>query len=359
MMLKIATIIGARPQFVKAAPVSRILRQTHNEFLIHTGQHYDGNMSQLFFDELGIPHPDINLGIGSGPHGEQTGKMMVALEKVLLEQKPDLVLIYGDTNSTLAGAVVASKLLLPVAHVEAGLRSFNRTMPEEINRILADRVSELLFCPTQTAMQHLAAEGIAQGVHLTGDVMYDAAIRFGELAKQKNSVLQRLQVEPQNYLLATCHRPQNTDLRENLASIVNAFIESGEQVIFPVHPRTRVFLEQFGLADRLREAERVRLLEPVGFLEMIQLEQNAKKILTDSGGVQKEAYFYGVPCITLREETEWVETVADGWNLLVGADKNKILSAIAGFHPSQPQSRHYGDGHASEKIAEIIRDWRS
>lgn len=359
MMLKIATIIGARPQFVKAAPVSRILRQTHNEFLIHTGQHYDGNMSQLFFDELGIPHPDINLGIGSGPHGEQTGKMMVALEKVLLEQKPDLVLIYGDTNSTLAGAVVASKLLLPVAHVEAGLRSFNRTMPEEINRILADRVSELLFCPTQTAMQHLAAEGIAQGVHLTGDVMYDAAIRFGELAKQKNSVLQRLQVEPQNYLLATCHRPQNTDLRENLASIVNAFIESGEQVIFPVHPRTRVFLEQFGLADRLRETERVRLLEPVGFLEMIQLEQNAKKILTDSGGVQKEAYFYGVPCITLREETEWVETVADGWNLLVGADKNKILSAIAGFHPSQPQSRHYGDGHASEKIAEIIRDWRS
>ena len=357
-MLNIATIIGARPQFVKAAPVSRILRQTHNEFLIHTGQHYDDNMSQLFFDELGIPHPDINLDIGSGPHGEQTGKMLVALEKVLLQQKPDLVLIYGDTNSTLAGAVVAGKLLLPVAHVEAGLRSFNRTMPEEINRILADRVSELLFCPTQTAVQHLAAEGIAQGVHLTGDVMYDAALRFGELAEEKNSVLQRLQVEPQNYLLATCHRPQNTDLRENLESIVSAFIESGEQVIFPVHPRTRVFLEQFGLTDRLRGTERVRLIEPVGFLEMIQLEQNAKKILTDSGGVQKEAYFYGVPCITLREETEWIETVIDGWNLLVGADKSKILSAIAGFHPSQPQSRHYGDGHAGEKIAEIIHDWR-
>lgn len=352
--MKIVTIVGARPQFIKAAPVSRQVRKNHSEYLVHTGQHYDDNMSRLFFDELGIPVPDINLEIGSGPHAKQTGEMMVRIEEVLLEQKPDMVMVYGDTNSTLAGAIAAAKLNLPVAHVEAGLRSFNRHMPEEINRILTDKISNLLFCPTVTAVKHLEAEGITEGVHLTGDVMLDAALHFGRLAEEKESVLQKLGIKPKDYVLATCHRPQNTDVKEILEAIVEAFMESGETVIFPVHPRTVGFLKKFNLMERISGQDKLRLIEPVGYLEMIQLEKNAKKILTDSGGVQKEAYFYQVPCITMRPETEWTETVEDGWNVLVGSDKEKILDALANFSPDHAQNNHYGDGTASQKIAQLL-----
>lgn len=355
--MQILTIVGARPQFIKAAPVSRALRARHNEYLVHTGQHYDDNMSRLFFDELGIPAPDVNLEIGSGPHAEQTGKMMIALEKLILAIKPDCVMVYGDTNSTIAGSLAASKVGVPVVHVEAGLRSFNRAMPEEINRIMTDKISNVLLCPTVTAVRHLQNEGITAGVFLTGDVMYDAALYFGELAEQKQSVLEKLGLQPKSFLLATCHRPQNTDDKETLTGIIDAFIKSGVKIVFPVHPRTRTFLNKYGLLDKIARNNNLKLIEPVGYLEMIQLEKHAAKILTDSGGVQKEAYFYQVPCITMRPETEWVETIADGWNVLTGSDQTKILQAIADFAPHHSQTSHYGDGKSSEKIARILTEY--
>jgi len=352
--MKIVTIVGARPQFIKAAPVSAALRKNYQEVLVHTGQHYDQNMSQLFFEELEIPAPDVNLEIGSGPHGRQTGQMLVAIERVLLAEKPDWVLVYGDTNSTLAGAVAASKLNIPIAHVEAGLRSFNRTMPEEINRILTDRISSLMFCPTETAVRHLQHEGLDKGVHLTGDVMYDAALYFAGMAEQKSTALQANHLAPKSFILATVHRAQNTDEQATLTRIVEALLECGENVVLPVHPRTRGFLQKYNLLEKIEASATLRLLEPVGYLDMIRLEQNARCIVTDSGGVQKEAYFFQTACITLREETEWSETVSDGWNLLVGTDKRKILDAIACFKPDRPQSRHYGDGRASAAISRIL-----
>jgi len=352
--MKIMTIVGARPQFVKAAPVSRALRKIGEEFLLHTGQHYDANMSQLFFDELEIPAPDLNLEIGSGPHGLQTGQMLVAIEKALMAQQPDWVLVYGDTNSTLAGAVAAAKLNIPIAHVEAGLRSFNRLMPEEINRILTDRISALLFCPTRTAVTHLADEGIRSGVHWTGDVMYDAALHFAALAEIKSTVLQKLALQPRSYVLATVHRAQNTDEPAALSRIMGALLESGQTIVFPVHPRTAGFLRKYGLMEKMTASGRIRLLEPVGYLDMICLEKNARRIVTDSGGVQKEAYFFQTPCVTLREETEWSETVDDGWNVLTGTDPQKIVRAVTSFNPTRPQGRHYGDGRAADRIAEIL-----
>ncbi|HOT98416.1 MAG TPA: UDP-N-acetylglucosamine 2-epimerase (non-hydrolyzing) [bacterium] len=354
MSLKIVTIVGARPQFIKAAPVSRALRREHQEYLLHTGQHYDRNMSQLFFEELQIPEPDLNLEIGSGAHGEQTAQMLVGIERVLQEQKPDRVLVYGDTNSTLAGALAAAKLNIPVDHIEAGLRSFNMTMPEEINRILTDRISALLFCPTAAAVAHLRREGITAGVHLTGDVMFDAALHFASLAEVQSTILKRLDVAAGAYLLVTCHRPQNTDHPAALSAIVSALVASQERVIFPVHPRTRGFLQRDGLMDRLKSCERITLIDPVGYLDMIQLEQHARLVVTDSGGVQKEAFFFHVPCVTLREETEWVETVADGWNRLTGANAERILAAIQTFTPPAGQQAHYGDGHASEAIVRLL-----
>ncbi len=357
MSLQIVTIVGARPQFIKAAPVSAQLRQYHQEYLVHTGQHYDANMSQLFFDELGIPAPDVNLEIGSAPHGEQTAQMLSAIEKILSSQKPDVVLVYGDTNSTLAGALAAAKLNIPVAHVEAGLRSFNRAMPEEINRILTDRMADTLFCPTQTAVAHLHNEGMTAGVFLSGDVMYDAALHFAEMAKDKSDILQQLQLNERSFILATCHRPQNTDSADALRAIVAALIDCQEPVVFPVHPRTRGFLRHSGLLESLQQNRHIAMIEPVGYLDMIQLEQHAKKVVTDSGGVQKEAYFFKTPCITLRDETEWVETVEDGWNVLVGADYEKIIAAIKHFTPPQQQNDHYGDGHAAEKIARHLQEF--
>jgi UDP-GlcNAc3NAcA epimerase len=350
--MKVVTVVGARPQFVKAAPVSRILREKHNEVLVHTGQHYDYGMSQVFFDELGLPEPDVNLGVGSGSHGRQTGEMLVGLEKVLQSERPDRVLVYGDTNSTLAGALAAVKLRVPVAHVEAGLRSFNRTMPEEHNRVLADHCSDLLFCPTQTAVDNLRHEGIAQGVHLVGDVMVDAALQHGAVARQSSTLLEDLGLAGQEFALATIHRPYNTDDPARLEQILAALAALDLPVVFPVHARTRDHLAQMG--NPQSKIRNLRSMDPLGYLDMLALEQAASLILTDSGGVQKEAYFFGVPCVTLRPETEWVETVAAGWNRLAWGDTTGILKAARGPWPSKPPHPIFGDGHAAERIVAIL-----
>jgi len=347
--MKVASVVGARPQFIKAAPVSAVLRKQHTEVLIHTGQHYDDEMSAAFFRSLRIPEPDYNLGVGSGAHGEQTGRMLVELERVLIADRPDAVLVYGDTNSTLAGALAASKLHLPLAHVEAGLRSHNRHMPEEINRVVADHLSALLFCPTQTAVENLAAEGIRAGVHLVGDVMYDVALATAQEARQRDT-LKRLGVAAKDYLLCTVHRPSNTDDPHSLRAIVEALGACGRRVVFPVHPRTRKVIGELGLAL----GPNVTATEPLDYLDFQCLLMEAAKVLTDSGGVQKEAYFFGIPCLTLRDETEWIETVEDGWNVLVGADKKEILAAISDFNPKGTQGKSFGDGRAAERIVEIL-----
>ncbi len=352
--MKVVTIVGARPQFVKAAPVSVELRKKHDERILHTGQHYDENMSKIFFDDLKIPRPDINLDVGSDSHARQTAEIMIGVEEYLQQEKPDLVLVYGDTNSTLAAAVSASKMNIKLAHVEAGLRSFNRKMPEEINRIVADRLSNLLFCPTETAVKNLKNEGMIEGVFNIGDVMFDAALKFAPIAERKSAVLEKESLSPGDYLLLTLHRPENTDYFQNMKNIVSALIDSDKQIVFPVHPRTIKYLKQYELYDRLIQTANIKLLEPVSFIDMIVLEKNARKILTDSGGVQKEAYFYKVPCITLREETEWVETVEDGWNVIVAANYDKILDAIGNFSPSSPQKGHYGEGKASVELCRLI-----
>jgi len=352
--MKVASIVGARPQFIKAAPVSKALRAAGaSEFLIHTGQHYDRRMSQLFFEELGIAAPDVNLGVGSGTHAWQTAQMLVQSERVLLEQKPDWVLVYGDTNSTLAGALAACKLQIPLAHVEAGLRSFNSQMPEEHNRILTDHCSDFLFCPTGTAVKNLSAEGITSGVHLSGDTMYDATLQFAELSRRRSTILDDLKLKRRSYLLATVHRPYNTDSPESLGAILSAFRELGEPVVFPVHPRTRSKIADL---EGARAGDgNLRTIEPVGYLDMLALEQNARMILTDSGGMQKEAYFFRVPCVTLRPETEWTETVEAGWNVLVGADTEQIIEATQRrAWPADNQPELFGDGHAAERIAKVL-----
>ena len=350
--MKIVSIVGARPQFIKCAPVSRELRKEHEEILVHTGQHYDHGMSEVFFEELAIPKPDYNLGIGSGTHGRQTGAMLGAIEGVLEREKPDVVLVYGDTNSTLAGALAAAKLHIRVAHVEAGLRSFDRRMPEELNRMLTDHASDLLFCPTKTAVANLAAEGVTRGVHLVGDVMLDAMNYNRAVAEERSRILEEIGVAPGGYLAVTVHRPSNTDDRENLAAIIGALGEAERPVVFPVHPRTRKCLGEYGLFTKM--PENVRVVEPLGYLDMLRLMAHAEKILTDSGGVQKEAYMLGVPCITLRENTEWVETVEAGWNVLVGAERESIIDAIRHFSPELQQTEVFGNGNASALIGEIL-----
>jgi UDP-N-acetylglucosamine 2-epimerase len=348
--MKVVTIVGARPQFIKAAPVSRALRHRHEEVLLHTGQHYDHGMSQVFFDELDIPLPDVNLGVGSGSHGRQTAEMLIGIEEVLLRERPDWVLVYGDTNSTLAGALAAAKLHIPVAHVEAGLRSYNRHMPEEVNRVLTDHVSDLLFCPTQTAVDNLTAEGVLAGVHNVGDVMYDAVRYNTQVAASRSHIVEELGVCPRAYLLATVHRPRNTDQPARLRAILEAFETLGEPIVLPAHPRTRKAIADQGQ----RVPPNVRLVEPLGYLDMLRLETQARAILTDSGGVQKEAYFVGVPCITLREETEWVETVELGWNRLVGAEGDKIVAAVRGFGLPDERPPVFGDGHAAERLVAVL-----
>jgi UDP-GlcNAc3NAcA epimerase len=351
--VKILSVVGARPQFIKCAPVSREIRKNHTEILVHTGQHYDPEMSEVFFQELEIPKPDYNLGIGSGSHGEQTGMMLIETEKVVVKEKPDLLLVYGDTNSTLAGALAAAKLHIPVAHVESGLRSFDKMMPEEINRILTDQISDFLFCPTQTAVNNLAREGITKGVNMTGDVMVDAMYYNQDLAKKRSRVLEDLRITHGRYLILTVHRPSNTDYVNPMRAIFNAIGKSGIPVVFPVHPRTRKRLREFGIWDNL--PENLIPLDPLGYLDMLQLMQHAQKILTDSGGVQKEAYILGIPCITLRENTEWVETLAGGWNVLVGANYLKIYHEILKETPPDKHVENvFGNGDASMKISDIL-----
>lgn len=358
--MKVVDIVGARPQFIKLAPILKAIER-HNklrtdericEILLHTGQHYDYLMSQVFFEELGIKAPDHHLGVGSGTHGYQTGEMLKRIEDVLIGEKPDLVIVYGDTNSTLAGAIASAKLHIPVAHVEAGLRCFNKRVPEEINRILTDHVSDLLFCPTETAVRNLRMEGITEGVHLVGDVMYDAVLMYLEVAEGKSDVLFRFGLEPKGYALATIHRAENTDNLERLRAILEGLeriAEEGIEVVFPIHPRTKKQITAFGW-----QMKGVRVSEPVSYLDMLVLEKNARMILTDSGGVQKEAFFFRVPCITLREQTEWIETVETGWNTLVGCDPDEIAKAAINAKPGRDSVFPYGDGKAALKIVEII-----
>jgi UDP-GlcNAc3NAcA epimerase len=351
-MTMIMSVLGARPQFIKAAVVSRALTvRGVNELLIHTGQHFDANMSDVFFDELEIPRPAHHLGIGGGTHGENTGRMIEAIEEVLLGNRPDWVVVYGDTDSTLAGTIAATKLHIPVAHVEAGLRSFNRRMPEEINRVLTDHAASLLFAPTEAAVNHLAAEGISGlSVRLVGDVMYDAALFYGAKAEQSSTVLARLDLAKEAYTLATIHRAENTDVPERLAAILDGFARFGRDVILPLHPRTRARLATLNLVL----PDNVRLIDPVGYLDMVMLEKNARLVATDSGGVQKEAFFYRVPCVTLRDETEWTELVDGCWNTVVpptsGTAVVDAMNRALGQQGAEIQP--YGCGMASSLIAE-------
>jgi UDP-N-acetylglucosamine 2-epimerase len=346
----IVSIVGARPEFIQAAPVNRALRRNHAEILVHTGQHYDYRLSQVFFEHLSLPEPDINLEVGSGPHGQQTGEMVMRIERVLAQHKPDLVIVRGDTNSTLAGALAASKLHIPLAHIEAGERSYNKRMPEEINRLVADRLAEVLFCITRSAVRHLAEEGIVQGVYYTGDVMLDALEQHIAIARTRSQILSDLDLPKGGYLLATVHRAGNTDDPDRMRSIVAAFNQIHEPIVFPIHPRTLGVIARLGLSF----APHVRAIEPVGYLDMLMLERHARAILTDSGGVQREAYFLSIPCITLRDETELMETVEAGWNRLVGADPERILSACRSFVPPADHPALFGDGHAAERIVEVL-----
>jgi len=364
--MKIITIVGARPQFIKAAAVSRAIQkfnqkdsaQSIHEVMVHTGQHYDDNMSRVFFDELEIHSPDYHLGLGSGSHAEMTGAMLSKIESVLIKEKPDFLLVYGDTNSTLAGALAAVKLHIPVAHVEAGLRSFNRRMPEEINRVLTDHVSTLLFSPTEVAVTNLKREGIEQGVFKVGDVMLDSFLFNRRLAEKKSSVLSALELTANGYALVTIHREENTDDRSTLINVLTALDKLAEAdfpFIVPLHPRTRKAIAQ--LKDNPLSNSHVRFIDPVSYLDMVVLESNSKIILTDSGGVQKEAYFARKPCITLREETEWVELVNLGVNITVGSDPEKICNATVKMMNKSVVFRDdvYGNGSTCEKIVDILK----
>jgi UDP-GlcNAc3NAcA epimerase len=379
--MKIITIVGARPQFIKAAAVSRAIQAFNQrrrsfgrprskkkiqEVLVHTGQHYDYLMDRVFFEELVLPKPDYHLGVGSGSHARQTGMMLERIETVLEGEKPEVVIVYGDTNSTLSGALAAAKLNIPIAHVEAGLRSYNRTMPEEINRLLTDHLSTFLFCPTHQAVQNLLKEGIkdekTKMVKRVGDVMYDSILYYSKLAEKKSIILEGLNLltahgsRVTSYYLATLHRAENTDYPKRLKSILRALNEIGKDVpiILPLHPRTKKMMKVYHL---FTEIKRIKLIDPVSYLDMLKLGKNAKAILTDSGGVQKEAYWFGVPCFTLRDETEWVETIHSGWNILVGTSKKRIVEEVRcrEERKKSPKKREiFGDGKASEEIVQTI-----
>ena len=385
--MKIVTIVGARPQFIKAAAVRRAIRKINErsqarlygksriqEILVHTGQHYDYMMDKVFFEELKLPRPDYHLGVGSGSHGKQTGKMLERIEMVLQKERPERVLVYGDTNSTLAGALTAAKLKIPVAHVEAGLRSFNRAMPEEVNRLLTDHLSTFLFCPTDQAVRNLLKEGIKDGgtriVKNVGDVMYDSILYYSKIAERRSAILEELglytsnsvrnadlhSLRTPNYYLATLHRAENTDDPKKLKSIFRALNEIGKKtpVVLPLHPRTKKMIKAYHLFSEFKS---IKFIEPVSYLDMLKLGKNAKAILTDSGGVQKEAYWFGVPCLTLREETEWVETIESGWNTLVGTSVERIMKEAdhaGGRRRYLKRNRIFGDGKASQKIVQIL-----
>ena len=364
--IRLVNIVGARPQFIKAAAVSRAIAE-HNqksadrpivEKIVHTGQHYDENMSKVFFEELQIPEPFENLKVGSGSHGRQTGLMLERIEEVLRHNKPDLVMVYGDTNSTLAGSLAAAKLHIPVGHVEAGLRSFNRKMPEEINRVVTDHLSQLLFCPTDKSVANLAKEGITSGVHQVGDVMYDSVLFYSNLAEKLSPIMSQLALQQKSFYLATVHRAENTDTPQRLENIITALGRLEAPVIVPLHPRTSKNLEE----NKIVIGEKVRIIPPVSYLDMLILEKNARIILTDSGGVQKESFWFKVPCITLRDETKWVELTEGQYNQVVGADEPNIIAAVdkaelmikTGKLGTTPDL--YGDGFSAERITKIVAD---
>lgn len=360
LTVKIVTIVGARPQFIKACMLSKLFQSDSKikEILIHTGQHYDANMSDIFFTQLKIPKPDYNLGVGSSSHGEQTAKMLSEIENILLHEKPNIVLVYGDTNSTLAGSLAASKLHIPVAHIEAGLRSFNKKMPEEINRLLTDHLSTWLFCPTQTAVTNLKREGIEKEVYLTGDIMYDAILHYKAVALKQSTILSRLNLTSKDYYLTTIHRAENTDNPNKLKTLLTVLSQLDKTVVLPLHPRTKKKIEHWNLTH-LISSFHIQIIEPLDYFDMLTLESQAKIILTDSGGVQKEAYMLQVPCITLRDETEWIETVQGKWNILVGAsDPQIILKAVSEISESTTYPTLFGDGSTSKKIYKILHDYR-
>jgi UDP-GlcNAc3NAcA epimerase len=375
-MKKLLSIVGVRPQFVKAAMVCAAVER-HNaqsppekrvqHCLLNTGQHYDFAMAEVFFQQLPLPAPDFNLGVGSGNHGAQTAAMLKGIEELLLNVRPDCVIVYGDTNSTLAGALAAVKLHIPVVHVEAGLRSFNRAMPEEINRIVADHVSDLLFCPTQSAVEQLAREGIGRNAQFTGDVMLDATKMFSAVAQQRSAVIRELSVSPRQFILATIHRAENTDSMDRMQELVHMLCRLEQPTVFAMHPRLRHKLDQEQeyreLNQALQAARHLKIVSPLPYLDMLSLECNAQLVMTDSGGVQKEAYFVGTPCLTLRDETEWTETLHDGWNRLVGTSPEKILPLVHSLWPRNgaspegaPALAAFGDGKASDRIVQILQE---
>ncbi|AFK21354.1 UDP-N-acetylglucosamine 2-epimerase (non-hydrolyzing) (plasmid) [Haloferax mediterranei ATCC 33500] len=355
--LKILSVVGARPQFIKAFPVSDALRREHDEVLVHTGQHYDESLSDVFFDELDMPEPDYNLGVGSGTHAAQTAEMMERLDTVIADEDPDVVLVYGDTNSTLAAALVAAKRTPQLAHVEAGLRSHNWEMPEEVNRVLTDHCSDFLFAPSESAAATLESEGIHDGVYVTGDVQYDAVLRVRSTARERSEVLNDHGLHEGEYILATVHRAANTDDLSRLGAIVNGLAEAPKPVFFPVHPRTETVLHDSGLWPQLADNENVLLIDPVGYLDFIRLLDGAERVVTDSGGVQKEAFYLDTRCITLRDETEWTETVDTGWNVLVGADPDAIRTALQSTESLPEKPSLYGEGAAAERIADVLSEF--
>jgi UDP-GlcNAc3NAcA epimerase len=346
------TIVGNRPQFIKCAVVSVLVRAHFREVLLDTGQHYDHELAGIFFDQLDLPQPDISLGAGSGAHGEQTAQMLVGIENAIVDLKPAAVLVYGDTNSTLAGALAAAKLCVPVAHVEAGLRSYDRRMPEEINRVVADHLATILFCPTDTAVANLAREGIERGVHKVGDVMFDLAGR-ALTAELEARALGEIGVRAGEYVLATLHRAANVDSEQRLTALLGVLGRLDERVVFPVHPRTRASIARFGLEGLL--GPNVLVTAPVGYFASLALAKNARVVATDSGGMQKEAYFFGTPCVTMRDTSEWVETLESGWNVLVGADPEALAAALAAAAPGHTREPYYGEGDAGERIVAVLR----
>ena len=356
--VKIMTVLGARPQFIKASAVSGLIRKQHSECLVHTGQHFDFNMSELFFRELNIPRPDYDLGISGGTHAEQVGSMVRKLDKVMQEEKPDAVLVYGDTNSTLAGALVASQNKIPVIHVEAGLRSFDRSMPEEVNRILVDCVSTLLFAPTAQAVKNLEQEGFSKKTHLVGDVMYDIFCRFESVVRERKPVIiDQWGLKEKGYSVLTIHRQGNVDKRKNLRNILEGLSQSGEMFVFPVHPRTKNVLSEIIFDNVLKEfGPRLRRIDPLGYIDFMALVSGGKMVVTDSGGLQKEAYMLGVPCLTLRDSTEWVETIKTKWNRLVPVETDQIRMSVKNVKKGKRFSRLYGDANAAEKIVNVITE---
>jgi len=347
------SVVGARPQFIKCAALTRELRTEYNEVIVHTGQHYDFDLSGVFFDQLDIPKPKYNLGVGSGTHGYQIGQMLMAIEEVLSKEKPDLTLVYGDTNSALAGALAASKLHILLGHIEAGVRTGDRSIPEEINRTLTDHCSDLLFCPTKSSVNYLNKENISSGVYLTGDVMVDILLRQRGVA-EKSSILQSLRLTSKQYLLVTVHRAGNTDDPERLKNLVDALCQIERTIVFSIHPRTEEALRKYQLYDKISENKEIKIIKPLGYLDFLKLMNHAEKVVTDSGGMQKEAYILKVPCITLLETSAWPETVEDGWNVAVGVDIEKIVNMVRNFEPTGEQKEDFGKGEACKNVKRII-----